>query len=147
MQVKLIDFSPIGGTTSPLLFSWSELGYTTSSDSEQDGVQENDKNLSENVTKKRSSENLSTTPEDRLSQDNLLSDNSESSEDLHESEEEEHDSILFRFVEEGNSMQINLPQYGVPYDMIQEGMYEDLLGKLQNSVFEQNKDQSKGDVT
>ena len=28
MQVKLLDFSPVGGTTTPLLFSWEELGYT-----------------------------------------------------------------------------------------------------------------------
>lgn len=26
--VKLIDFSPVGGTTHPLLFEWDELGYS-----------------------------------------------------------------------------------------------------------------------
>lgn len=26
-KVKLLDFNPIGGVTSPLLFSWEELGY------------------------------------------------------------------------------------------------------------------------
>ncbi len=27
-QVRLIDFNPIGGTTSPLLFDWAELPYS-----------------------------------------------------------------------------------------------------------------------
>ncbi len=27
-QVRLIDFNPIGGTTSPLLFDWAELRYS-----------------------------------------------------------------------------------------------------------------------
>lgn len=27
-QVRLIDFNPIGGTTSPLLFDWAELNYS-----------------------------------------------------------------------------------------------------------------------
>ena len=27
LQVRLLDFNPVGGTTSPLLFSWEQLGY------------------------------------------------------------------------------------------------------------------------
>lgn len=37
MQVRLLDFNPIGGTTSPLLFTWQELGYAGCEQSSQAG--------------------------------------------------------------------------------------------------------------
>ncbi|CAD7700351.1 unnamed protein product [Ostreobium quekettii] len=39
-RVKLIDFNPIGGSTSPLLFTWCELGYLPKMDSNADGIAE-----------------------------------------------------------------------------------------------------------
>ncbi len=35
LQVRLIDFNPIGGTTSPLLFDWAELPYALPSSADE----------------------------------------------------------------------------------------------------------------
>ena len=35
MQIRLLDFNPIGGATSPLLYTWEELGYHADPPSEQ----------------------------------------------------------------------------------------------------------------
>ena len=35
MQIRLLDFNPIGGATSPLLYTWEELGYHVDSPSDQ----------------------------------------------------------------------------------------------------------------
>ena len=35
MQIRLLDFNPIGGATSALLFAWEELGYPNDSPSDE----------------------------------------------------------------------------------------------------------------
>ncbi len=35
MQIRLLDFNPIGGANSPLLYTWEELGYHLGSPSDQ----------------------------------------------------------------------------------------------------------------
>ena len=34
VQIRLLDFNPVGGATSPLLFTWEELGYPENSPSD-----------------------------------------------------------------------------------------------------------------
>jgi hypothetical protein len=39
VQVRLVDFNPIGGTTSPLLFDWDELSYSLAGTAASHGTQ------------------------------------------------------------------------------------------------------------
>ena len=178
MQVKLIDFSPIGGTTSPLLFSWEELDYEIGTDQNYEATEsslKSDDNLAQlsnpsghevcEISRSSMNENgCGEIPIDgehmrsmRDSMDPEIGDaqdidsrevNSEircnvPSAEAHfvksDSNLRDLPEVEFRVVTEENRIQPNMPQYGIPYDMIQEGMYEDLLEKLQRNTIEQSE--------
>lgn len=127
----MLDFSPVGGTTTPLLFSWEELGYT---DEEENGY------LTEVVTGMCDAHSPGNPSDDenRLI-DQSLADGQRSGLD-HKPTDQRPSSILFRVVQEENRVQPNFPQGGVPYDMVQEDVYEDLLAKLQRSALHQDQE-------
>ena len=141
LQVKLLDFAPAGPPTNPLLFSWEELGYQ-----QQDSaaVTTNQASSSQETSPSRnglhgSADSLETEPRPggKLPQMETGSNNCLDSRDSGDNKEDIDDPV-FKIVEDENCVQPNLPQYGVPYDMIEEGMYEDLLSKLQQNCFEQH---------
>lgn len=134
-----MDFSPAGASTNPLLFTWEELGYQqqAATDTALLGV-ENSHRASEGVTRITEGHGTGIGHKDHCngaSEPHTARENDAYCPEMRDSEVV--GALPFRIVEDENGIQPNMPQYGVPYDMIQQGMYEDLLSRLQASELEQ----------
>ena len=160
MQVKLLDFNSILGTTNPLLFSWEELGFhhpANATGSEQDGSQQPSQNCSpspatqaqkpaEDIGRRNGGhEPGKVTDQVAHGEASFPS----SCKDIVEEEERHlHDERLakkleIRVVTEANRVQPNMPTYGVPYDLIdtsETSAYTDLIEKLRDREMQDSQD-------
>lgn len=160
LQVKLLDFNPIYGSTNPLLFSWAELGYAEKRDCIEPGGRngrETEDSHDVGSTKEAGCAKLVSEKLPRVQTPPRADSHVWQSNDAHNSndmgrtdcghchassvnaddtaEGTGHDriSVEFRVVTEPNKVQPNMPLYGVPFDMIdssENSAYSDLVEKL-----------------
>lgn len=151
MQVKLLDFNPVLGTTNPLLFTWAELGFTPNAllaAIKQDNIngasppclEASDLQQSRTPTGNSDGDGdhepgTANTQEESLSEASSSITSRESHEQINEPVQAERtpDQIEIRIVTEVNKIQPNMPTYGVPYDLIdnsETSAYSDLIEKL-----------------
>ena len=161
MQVKLLDFNPVLATTSPLLFTWEELGFDHCAEAarlEQDKSQVlSQKCLTATTTQAqehggevdrrcRDYEPGNESDQQAACSIGLSTD---SGKDAHEGDDQfvrnerlsNHPEI--RVVTEVNGIQPNMPTYGVPYDLIdnsETSAYSDLIEKLRERQIQEVQD-------
>lgn len=149
LQVKLLDFNPVFGTTSPLLFTWQELGYVSEGHG-REGINEEPpavlcsteeawlqhESNPEGGSQCNCSRNSEKSDIAKGSDwDSLASERSESTADALQpaNSTEDKECVQLRVVLEANKVQPNMPMYGVPFDLIDNsdtGACTDLVEKL-----------------
>ena len=146
VQIRLLDFNPIGGATSPLLFAWEELGYhvsqppnanesaaaSTSVPTPDSGTQQNEAGTVQNAAASGNvHDGLGTVVQSSASQEHSFGTapgdgpqraervgNTKSSNGHTNGNGAEHAEIMVRFADPGSSMlRPALALYGAPYDM------------------------------
>lgn len=159
VQVKLVDFNPILGTTNPLLFTWEELGlyqHAIPAGNEQDRNQSSlqpgppadtpqPQSMKEDIDEIRDLESDKADDEHVPETGNLFS---SSCEDACEGDKEPGRSgrllshLEIRVVTEPNKIQPNMPTYGVPYELIdnsETSPYNDMIEKLRDRQIQESQ--------
>lgn len=145
LQVKLVDFNPVGGTTSPLLFSWDQLGYGAA---ESPDRHENAAHEPQNAEARGNGAAMEGPLQAREngSTGNAGSEANGAVDRRGEGAQAgllESQGVLFRIVEEPNRVQPNMPMYGVPFDMVDtsEGSaVDDLLQRLREAQLQETSE-------